>query len=301
MARTAAGSSDPSRSTAIRNQYQLLLKKFDALKQTGSVDDYQAEFEKLAQGILLYNSNYDDTYFVTRGKADVTVKENEDKLASLRETRRKNGLCFKCGAKWGHNHKCPAQVPLHVLEEILDALEPMEDLDAEVPTEMEEEIIAIVSQSSSLENVRRRTMRICGNIGKLIKIPNLQWTAQGHTFVSSVGVLSLRCFDMIVRADWLEEHSPMWVHWARKIMRFTMAGKRVTLQGSNHDIEQCPAVSGRALRGLLNRQAVTHCIQLRLDPTSYIQFKNIVAVATISDQEMIPQVEQLLEQYDDIF
>jgi len=49
-----------------KNQYQLLLKKFDALKQTGSVDDYQAEFEKLAQGILLYNSNYDDTYFVTR-------------------------------------------------------------------------------------------------------------------------------------------------------------------------------------------------------------------------------------------
>lgn len=133
------------------------------------------------------------------------------------------------------------------------------------------------------------------------KIPNLQWTAQGHTFVSSVGVLSLRCFDMIVGADWFEEHSPMWVHWARKIMRFTMAGKRVTLQGSNHDMEQCPAVSGRALRGLLNRQAVTHCIQLRLDPTSYIQFKNSVAVATISDQEMIPQVEQLLEQYDDIF
>ena len=30
------------------------------------MDDYQAKFEKLAQGILLYNSNYDDTYFVTR-------------------------------------------------------------------------------------------------------------------------------------------------------------------------------------------------------------------------------------------
>jgi len=116
-----------------------------------------------------FKHNFDKAKSVDsdRGKADVTVKENEDKLASLRETRRKNGLCFKCGAKWGHNHKCPAQVPLHVLEEILDALEPMEDLDAEVPTEMEEEIIAIVSQSSSLENVRR-TMRICGNIGKLI-------------------------------------------------------------------------------------------------------------------------------------
>ena len=38
-----------------KDQYQLLLKRFDALKQTGSVEDYQMEFEKLAQGILLYN------------------------------------------------------------------------------------------------------------------------------------------------------------------------------------------------------------------------------------------------------
>jgi hypothetical protein len=43
-----------------------LLKWFDALKQTGSVEDYRAEFEKLAQRIVLYNSNYDDTYFVIR-------------------------------------------------------------------------------------------------------------------------------------------------------------------------------------------------------------------------------------------
>jgi hypothetical protein len=49
-----------------KNQYHLLLKKFEALRQMGSVDDYQVEFEKLAHVILLYNSNYDDTYFVTR-------------------------------------------------------------------------------------------------------------------------------------------------------------------------------------------------------------------------------------------
>jgi hypothetical protein len=27
-------------------------------------------------------------------------------LAALKESSRRNGLCFKCGAKWGHNHKC---------------------------------------------------------------------------------------------------------------------------------------------------------------------------------------------------
>ena len=28
--------------------------------------EYRTAFEKIAQGLLLYNSNYDDTYFVTR-------------------------------------------------------------------------------------------------------------------------------------------------------------------------------------------------------------------------------------------
>jgi hypothetical protein len=36
------------------------------LKQTGSVAEYYAQFEKLAHGILLYNPAYDDIYFFTR-------------------------------------------------------------------------------------------------------------------------------------------------------------------------------------------------------------------------------------------
>jgi hypothetical protein len=51
-----------------------------------------------------------------------TKPDFEDKLASLKEFKRKNGLCFKCGERWSHNHKCPAQVSLHVIEELLDAL-----------------------------------------------------------------------------------------------------------------------------------------------------------------------------------
>jgi hypothetical protein len=32
-------------------------------------------------------------------------------------------LCFKCGEKWNPNHTCPAHVSLHVLGEILDAMD----------------------------------------------------------------------------------------------------------------------------------------------------------------------------------
>jgi hypothetical protein len=46
----------------------------------------------------------------------------EDKLATLRAQRRAQGLCMKCGEKWGRNHKCPDKIALHVLEEYLELL-----------------------------------------------------------------------------------------------------------------------------------------------------------------------------------
>lgn len=48
-----------------KHRYQHLLKKFEALRQKWSVEEYQTEFERFAQGLVLYNSGYDDTYFVT--------------------------------------------------------------------------------------------------------------------------------------------------------------------------------------------------------------------------------------------
>ena len=54
--------------------------------------------------------------------------------------RKKNGLCYKCGEKWGHNHKCPPQVSLHVIEELWDALEHSDEdevMDSDGETEPE--------------------------------------------------------------------------------------------------------------------------------------------------------------------
>jgi len=46
----------------------------------------------------------------------------DDKLVALRSQRRAQGLCMKCGGKWVRNHKCPNQVPLHILEVFLEAM-----------------------------------------------------------------------------------------------------------------------------------------------------------------------------------
>jgi hypothetical protein len=59
--------------------------------------------------------------------ADQTVSEKstgkprwDDKLAALRSARRAKGLCMKCGEPYSPQHRCHKQVPLHVLEEILE-------------------------------------------------------------------------------------------------------------------------------------------------------------------------------------
>ena len=49
-----------------KDQYPNQLKQLEYLKQTGSVAEYYAQFEKLAHRILLYNPAYDDVYFVIR-------------------------------------------------------------------------------------------------------------------------------------------------------------------------------------------------------------------------------------------
>jgi hypothetical protein len=102
------------------------------------------------------------------------------------------------------------------------------------------------------------------------KIVDLQWSAQGYTFTSTMGILPLRCFDMILGQDWLEECSPMLVHWTKKLMKFTRDGTRIHLQGVIGDVSKCQSISKKGLKGLIGlkglmrRQAISHCVHLRV-------------------------------------
>lgn len=103
-----------------------------------------------------------------KGVQQLQKHETEDKLLALKEFRRKNGLCFKCGNKCALGHKCPQQVPLHVIEEILDALEVTEGSKEVDQEELEEETVLALGHSvHSSTPVRRRTLKLCGRIGKL--------------------------------------------------------------------------------------------------------------------------------------
>jgi len=393
----------------------LVLKQFESISQNASVAEYIAEFEESAHNLLLYNPNYDETYFVTRfltglredirsgivlhrppnvdtasalallqetelskcksksvvrdsyranfrtmgdklktgepdkPKQQVPVTETEDKLANLKSFRRRNGLCFKCGNKWSKDHKCPPQVALHVIEELLDALEAEDLEDPEPDPDAVEETVMVVNNNSSPDQAKRKTMKLCGQIGKkevlilvdsgsvasfvstqlvtnlqLQSVPckptsfvaadgspmvcerqvqNLQWKVQGQSFTSSVGILPLKCFDMILGEDWLEECSPMWVHWGNKVMRFTYQGRRVELFGVKQNSSHCAAISSSGLQGLLSREAVQQCLLFKMEEyqTESSGAQELYSVSLSEIGEVPPNIQILLQQYADLF
>jgi hypothetical protein len=99
--------------------------------------------------------------------------EVDDKLATLKQYRRRNGLCFKYGAKWGPNHTCPDQIPLHVLEELLDALEIQNADDAEdsqSETVNAEDNVMAVQSDPKQKTGKRQTLKLLARIGKQVLV-----------------------------------------------------------------------------------------------------------------------------------
>lgn len=116
----------------------------------------------------------------------------DDKLKALMAHQKKNGLCYKCGEKWGHGHSCPTQVSIHVIEELLDALESTED--NTMTSEEDEPIKSVmpVNSATAPSSVKRRTMRLyvkVGNQDVLILVDS----GSVATFVSANLAEQLQC------------------------------------------------------------------------------------------------------------
>lgn len=94
-------------------------------------------------------------------------------------------------------------------------------------------------------------------------ISQFSWLSQGHTFSVDAKVLDLSCYDLILGMEWLEQHSPMWVHWQRKRMRFTYKGKRITLQGIKGCTKSCKKISVKKLKGLMRKGGVAQLLHLQ--------------------------------------
>jgi hypothetical protein len=63
------------------------------------------------------------------------------------------------------------------------------------------------------------------------QIPHAEWVVQGHSFHSSLRILELGHYDMIVGMDWLEAFSPMKVDWKCKWMSIPYGRHHIMLHG----------------------------------------------------------------------
>jgi hypothetical protein len=124
-------------------------------------------------------------------------------------------------------------------------------------------------------------------------VPALEWGLQGHTFQHDFKVFPLGSYDMILGDDWLTEHSPMWMHWRHRIIKFTHKGCRITLRGVQDTLSACRPISNHKLQGLLRRGAISHLVQVQ--PPS-----QTAAEATLHTVDSLPngtpvQVQQPLQ------
>jgi hypothetical protein len=130
-----------------------------------------------------------------------------------------------------------------------------------------------------------------------IMIPQLTSEAQGHSFQQDMTVLPLGCYDIILGGHWLEEFSPMWVHWHQRRMRFRHHGHRIMLQGILDDGSPGRPISAQQLQGLLRRGSVSQCI--RVQPVH--QPDSLHSLTATSSTDTPSAVVPLLAKFQDLF
>ena len=94
---------------------------------------------------------------------------------------------------------------------------------------------------------------------------------------------------MVLGMDWLEQHSPMWIHWKRKLLWFSYQGSRISLKGITDTLSSCPKVKVSKLQGLLRKGGIAQLIHLCQVPPPL-------------SPDMIPvQVQQLVDSQAHLF
>jgi hypothetical protein len=117
----------------------------------------------------------------------------DNKVAALRAARRSKGLCMKCGEPYSSQHRCPKQVPLHVLDELWELVQD-EGSDGENSDVSGNDSEAELLQLSYYvaEGIQgHKTMRLQGLVQDQAMLILLD-SGSSSTFISSVMVAKLK-------------------------------------------------------------------------------------------------------------
>jgi hypothetical protein len=137
---------------------------------------------------MYQHSKTNDTKSVEHAQPSTSAAKTDDKLANLMSYRRSKGLCFKCGGKWGPQHKCPTFVPLNLVEDIWGLL-PENQTQASTSTHIQavsndddDELMAISDNAMRGTNAIR-TLKLHAYIGSHQDIILID-SGSSHNFIS---------------------------------------------------------------------------------------------------------------------
>jgi hypothetical protein len=80
------------------------------------------------------------------------------------------------------------------------------------------------------------------------------WSISGVSFSSTLNVLPLPTYDIIIGMDWLEAHSPMWIHWAHKWLCIPLWNSTVMLRGIQTSVMQTALIQVCSIQDLSDKE-----------------------------------------------
>jgi hypothetical protein len=80
------------------------------------------------------------------------------------------------------------------------------------------------------------------------------WSISVVSFSSTLKVLPLPTYDIIIGMDWLEAHSPMWIHWAHKWLCIPLRNSTVMLRGIQASVMQTALIQVCSIQDLLDKE-----------------------------------------------
>lgn len=117
---------------------------------------------------------------------------------------------------------------------------------------------------------------------------------------------------MILGSDQLGTHSPMWIHWRKKLIKFTYHKKRIMLRGISNVVTQYSQITYK-LKGLLKKKVVHQILELKaicpLDHKEVDVTVDVSSTSVLTGDQNESQVndqpaavgQTLLQQFDQLF
>jgi hypothetical protein len=107
----------------------------------------------------------------------------DEKLAALMRYRKSKGLCFKCGGKWGPQHKCPSSVPLNMIEEVWHMLSDGLEEPADPSSDSDPDELMALSDQAVHGTTAAHTLRLYAYIQQKPSIILVD-SGSSHNFIS---------------------------------------------------------------------------------------------------------------------